>query len=47
MRALYEDHPLVYTFDDHDAGEDNCNGKSFSLKEVNSAYRAVFPHYPL
>ena len=26
MRALYENYPLAYTFDDHDTGENNSNG---------------------
>ena len=47
MRALYENHPLAYTFDDHDVGADNSNGLNDSTAQANLAYRAVFPHYPL
>ena len=35
MRSFYENYPIVYTFDDHDAGSDNTNGNAFSINEVN------------
>ena len=47
MRGLYERVPIVYTWDDHDAGSDNTDGNSFSIGEVNQLYREIFPHYPL
>ena len=47
MRSLYENNPIVYTFDDHDAGSDNTDGKSFSINQVNQLYREIIPHYPL
>ena len=47
MRSLYENYPIVYTFDDHDAGSDNTNGNAFSINEVNQVYREIVPHYPL
>ena len=47
QRKLYENVPLVYVLDDHDAGSDNANGNSRSLGSANKAYRAVVPHYTL
>lgn len=47
MREFYQTHPLVYTFDDHDVGDNNADGLTISSTEVNKVYRDVVPHYPL
>jgi hypothetical protein len=39
MRNFYQKHPLVYTLDDHDVGDNNADGLTFSSLEVNKAYR--------
>jgi phosphodiesterase/alkaline phosphatase D-like protein len=47
MRTFYQRHPLVYTFDDHDVGDNNADSHTLSSTEVNKAYRDVVPHYKL
>ena len=39
QRSFYESVPLVYTFDDHDVGDNNADGHSNSSGEVNKAYK--------
>ena len=39
QRAFYEEYPLVYTFDDHDVGSNNADGRTFSSGDVNQVYR--------
>lgn len=39
QRAFYERTPLVYNFDDHDVGDNNADGTTYSSAEVNKAYR--------
>jgi hypothetical protein len=39
MRRLYENTPLVYIFDDHDAGSNNVDSNSKSIEEVNRVYQ--------
>lgn len=44
QRKFYESHPIVYTFDDHDVGDNNADGLSRSAAEVNIAYRVRMFH---
>ena len=39
QRNLYQNTPLVYTFDDHDVGDNNADAHSKSSSVVNQAYR--------
>lgn len=34
---------MAYTIDDHEAGDNNANSKSPSIKIANQAYREVIP----
>ena len=45
MRKYYSEIPLIYTFDDHDTGENNTDGNEKSVSESNKAYRASVPHF--
>lgn len=39
QRHLYQTTPLVYTFDDHDVGDNNADALSHSSSVVNEVYR--------
>ena len=43
QRNLYQNTPLVYTFDDHDVGDNNADAHSKSSSVVNQAYRVRPP----
>jgi phosphodiesterase/alkaline phosphatase D-like protein len=41
QRALYQNTPLVYTFDDHEVGDNNADAHAKSSAIVNQAYRVI------
>lgn len=44
---LYRSTNLVYLWDDHDCGGNNCDCTSTSLPAAQATYRRRVPHYPL
>ncbi|MCB0037190.1 MAG: alkaline phosphatase D family protein, partial [Anaerolineales bacterium] len=44
---LYRHVPIVYTWDDHDYGENNSDRTSPSKQAACQTYREYVPHYPL
>jgi phosphodiesterase/alkaline phosphatase D-like protein len=45
QRGFYEQVPMAYTFDDHDVGDNNADGTTFSSLEVNKAYKVKITYY--
>ena len=45
--ALYRAAPIVYTWDDHDFGDNNSDATSPSRPAALDTYDAFVPHYPL
>jgi len=39
QRDFYQKYPLVYTFDDHDVGENNANYNEPTIPHVNLIYK--------
>lgn len=47
QHKLYRDVPLVYSWDDHDTGGNDCDSTSPSMPAVAQVYREKVPSYPL
>jgi hypothetical protein len=45
--ALYQQTPIAYTWDDHDFGGNNSDGRSAARLAARAAYRTFVPHYDL
>ena len=47
MPKLLRNVPFNYVWDDHDYGENNSDASHIDRAHASSAYRLMFPHYPL